>query len=74
MAEKKNLHISTSYINYLLKYKLNITHKQLRQKYYPEKKLSSLKTDKKRFYKEIIDKGIKNIISIDENWFLFEYE
>jgi transposase len=48
---------------------LNITHKQLRQKYYPEKKLSSLKTDKKKFYKTIIDKGIKDIISIDETGF-----
>jgi transposase len=69
LTEKKNLHISTSYINYLLKYKLKITHKQLRQKYYPEKKLGSLKTDKKKFYETIINKGIKNIISIDETGF-----
>ena len=34
--------------------------------YYPEKKLSSLKKDKINFYKQIIDKGKRNVISIDE--------
>jgi transposase len=48
---------------------MNITHKQLRQKYYPEKKLSTLKNDKKKFYKTLIDKGMTDIISIDETGF-----
>jgi transposase len=52
-----------------IKYKLNITYKQLRVKYYPEKKLASLKKDKLNFYNEIIDKGKNNIISIDESGF-----
>lgn len=69
LLEKKNFSISVPHLHYIVKYKLNITHKQLRQKYYPEKKLSSLKTDKKKFYKTIIDKGIKEIISIDETGF-----
>ena len=34
--------------------------------YYPEKKLSTLKKDKINFYKQIIDKGKRNVISIDE--------
>jgi len=50
----------------IIKYKLNLTNKQLRRKYYPEKKLSTLKKDKINFYKQIIDKGKRNIISIDE--------
>jgi hypothetical protein len=49
--------------------KLNITHKQLRQKYYPEKKLPTLKTDKINFYKSIIETGKRNLISIDESGF-----
>jgi transposase len=69
LAEKKKFNISVPHLHYIVKYKLNITHKQLRQKYYPEKKLSSLKSDKKKFYKTLIDKGIKNIISIDESGF-----
>ena len=69
---KKKIHkkyyndISVSYLFYIIKYKLNLTNKQLRRKYYPEKKLSTLKKDKINFYKQIIDKGKRNIISIDE--------
>ena len=33
--------ISISYLFYIIKYKLNLTHKQLRRKYYPEKKLQT---------------------------------
>ena len=61
--------ISISYLFYIIKYKLNITHKQIRQKYYPEKKLATLKSDKKEFYKKILEIGKKNIISIDETSF-----
>lgn len=61
--------ISISYLFYIVKYKLNITHKQLRFKYYPEKKLATLREDKINFYKEIIKVGKKNIISIDETGF-----
>jgi len=61
--------ISISYLFYIIKYKLNITHKQLRFKYYPEKKLATLREDKINFYKEIIKVGKKNIISIDETGF-----
>ncbi len=61
--------ISISYLFYIIKYKLNITHKQLRQKYYPEKKLPTLKTDKINFYKSIIETGKRNLISIDESGF-----
>ena len=61
--------ISLSYLFYIVKYKLNLTHKQLRKKYYPEKKLSSFKKDKLDFYKTIVKKGMKNIISIDETGF-----
>ena len=69
LLKKKKLDISLSYVFYLIKYKLNITHKQLRSKYYPEKKLGTLRTDKQKFYKTLIDKGIQNIISIDETGF-----
>ena len=69
LLKKKKLDISLSYVFYLVKYKLNITHKQLRSKYYPEKKLGTLRTDKQKFYKTLIDKGIQNIISIDETRF-----
>jgi transposase len=58
--------ISISYLFYIIKYKLNLTHKQLRRKYYPEKKLQTFKEDKKEFYKKIIKEGKRNIISIDE--------
>lgn len=61
-----DVNISTSYLYYIIKYTLNLTHKQLRFKYYPEKKLATLKEDKIKFYKEIIKVGKKNIISIDE--------
>jgi len=61
--------ISISYLFYIIKYKLNITHKQLRQKYYPEKKLATLKDDKINFYKTIIETGKRNLISIDESGF-----
>lgn len=69
LLENKKVKISISYLFYIIKYKLNITHKQLRLKYYPEKKLETLKFDKKEFYKKIVKKGIKNIISIDETAF-----
>ena len=35
--KKFNIEISVSYLFYIIKYKLNITYKQLRVKYYPEK-------------------------------------
>ena len=69
LLDKKQLNISISHLFYIVKYKLNITHKQLRKKYYLEKKLSSLKADKKQFYETITKKGIENIISIDETGF-----
>jgi len=69
LFKKKNLNISISHLFYIIKYKLKITHKQLRHKYYPEKKLDTLRVDKKKFYKTVIDKGIANIISIDESGF-----
>ena len=67
--KKHTVKISISYLFYIIKYKLNITHKQLRQKYYPEKKLATLKTDKINFYKTIIETGKRNLISIDESGF-----
>ena len=66
IIKKYKIDISVSYLFYIIKYKLNLTNKQLRRKYYPEKKLSTLKKDKMNFYKQIIDKGKRNIISIDE--------
>ena len=66
IIKKCKIDISVSYLFYIIKYKLNLTNKQLRRKYYPEKKLSTLKKDKINFYKQIIDKGKRNIISIDE--------
>lgn len=66
IIKKYKIDISVSYLFYIIKYKLNLTNKQLRRKYYPEKKLSTLKKDKINFYKQIIDKGKRNIISIDE--------
>ena len=64
--KKYKIDISVSYLFYIIKYKLNLTNKQLRRKYYPKKKLSTLKKDKINFYKQIIDKGKQNIISIDD--------
>ncbi|ULY68506.1 hypothetical protein [Chlorella virus XW01] len=69
IIKKFNVDISISYLFYIIKYTLKLTHKQLRFKYYPEKKLATLKEDKINFYKEIIKKGKKNIISIDETGF-----
>ena len=43
ITKKYKINISVSYIFYIIKYKLNLTNKQLRRKYYPEKKLSTLK-------------------------------
>ena len=37
IIKKVNVDISISYLFYIIKYKLNLTHKQLRFKYYPEK-------------------------------------
>jgi transposase len=66
IIKNHKIDISVSYLFYIIKYKLNLTNKQLRRKYYPEKKLSTLKKDKINFYKQIIDKCKRNIISIDE--------
>jgi transposase len=44
--KKYEVVISISYLFYIIKYKLNLTNKQLRKKYYPEKKLVTLKDDK----------------------------
>ena len=41
-------------VKFIIKYTLKLTHKQLRFKYYPEKKLATLREDKINFYKEII--------------------
>ena len=59
----------TSYLFYIIKYTLKLTHKQLKFKYYPEKKLATLKEDKINFYKEVIKQGKRNLISIDESGF-----
>ena len=67
--EKFKLNISISYLFYIIKYKLNITYKQLRTKYYPLKKLPTLKKDKYEYYKELKKIGKDNIISIDETGF-----
>lgn len=61
--------VSISYLYYIIKYKLNLTHKQLKHKYYPEKKLSTLKKDKLDYFNNIIKIGKRNIISIDETGF-----
>ena len=66
---KYDVYISISYLFYIIKYKLDITYKQLRVKYYPEKKLSTLKQDKKDYYKEILNSNKNNLISIDETGF-----
>lgn len=67
--KKFNTDISTSYLFYIIKYTLKLTHKQLKFKYYPEKKLATLKEDKINFYKEVIKQGKRNLISIDESGF-----
>jgi transposase len=67
--KKFNIKISISYLYYIIKYKLKLTHKQLRTKYYPLKKLLSLQLDKYKYYKELNKYGIDNIISIDETGF-----
>ncbi len=69
IKKKFNLTISKTYIYYIIKYKLNYTTKQLRKKYYPEKKLATLKTDRLTYFNKILSIGIKNIISIDESSF-----
>jgi len=66
---KFHVKISTTYLYYIIKYKLKYSTKQLRKKYYPEKKLATLKKDKLNFYGNIIKIGIQNIISIDESSF-----
>ena len=63
--QKFKLEISITYLYYIIKYKLNITYKQLRTKYYPIKKLPTLKKDKYEYYKELKKIGKNNIISID---------
>jgi len=67
--KKFNVSITKEYIYYLIKYKLNITYKQLRLKYYPEKKLGSLINDKIKYYETLKEYTINNIISIDETGF-----
>lgn len=69
LINKFKIYISLSYLYYIIKYRLNITHKQLRIKYYPEKKVKTRTEDKRVFYNTILKKGIKNIISIDESAF-----
>ena len=69
IIKKFNVKISKTYLFYIIRNKLKITYKQLRKKYYPEKKLATLKKDKEEFYKTIIDKNKRNIISIDETAF-----
>jgi transposase len=66
ILKKFYIKISISYLFYIIKYKLKLTHKQLRQKYYPLKKILSLKEDKYKYYKELKKIGINNIIAIDE--------
>ena len=61
--------ISISYLFYIIKYKLGITYKQLRVKYYPEKKILTLKKDKLDYYNEILNTKKNNLISIDETGF-----
>ena len=63
------INASISHLYYIIKYKLKLTHKQLRSKYYPLKKLPTLKKDKYEYYKELKKIGIDNIISIDETGF-----
>jgi hypothetical protein len=58
--------ISLLYLYYIFIILLNLTNKQLKHKYYPEKKLSILKKDKLEYYNKIIKTGKRNIISIDE--------
>ena len=53
ITKKYKINISVSYIFYIIKYKLNLTNKQLRRKYYPEKKLSTLKKDKINFLNKV---------------------
>ena len=67
--QKFKLEISITYLYYIIKYKLNLTYKQLRTKYYPLKKLPTLKKDKYEYYKELKKVGKDNIISIDETGF-----
>lgn len=69
IKKKYNIIISTSYLFYVIKYKLNYTNKRLRKKYYPKKKLETLNNDKLSFYKKLVEYGRKNIISIDETGF-----
>jgi len=67
--EKYNVSISVSYLFYIIKYKLDITYKQLRVKYYPEKKLPTLTQDKLYYYNEILNIDKRKLISIDETGF-----
>jgi transposase len=56
ITKKYKINISVSYIFYIIKYKLNLTNKQLRRKYYPEKKLSTLKRIKLIFINKLLIK------------------
>lgn len=69
IIKKFKLRISKSYIHYIITNKLGYTNKQLRVKYFPEKKLQTIKKDMIKFYEELQEIGMKNIISIDESAF-----
>ncbi len=69
IIKKFDVDITVSYLFYIIKYTLKLTRKQLKFKYYPEKKIATLKEDKINFYKEVIKQGKRNLISIDESGF-----
>jgi hypothetical protein len=54
----EKINASISHLYYIIKYKLKLTHKQIRTKYYPLKKLPTLKKDKYEYYKELKKVGI----------------
>ena len=62
-----DIKISKTYLFYIIKYKLNITRKKLRKKYYPGKK--DEKKELLEFYKELIKLKRNDIIFIDETSF-----
>lgn len=59
LYKKYDILISKPYIYYIIANKLNYSSKQVRKKYFPEKKLENLKQDKIKFYKDVFDIGIK---------------
>ena len=62
-----DIKISITYLFYIVKYKLNITRKKLRKKYYPAKK--DEKQELMKFYKELIKLNRNDLIFIDETSF-----